>query len=133
MPRVDDIVTSLTVLSRVKANDKLNTREGYLTIETDTYVAYLKRIVSGDGRSRTLATLQTLFEEAFEMLRLQVSTDPKSATVQTLIDALRQSKDGLLNLKKTYTDDIGVQSRLDVIGTNIDQHIESASSSSSSS
>lgn len=129
MPRVDDVVTSLTVLSRVQANQKLNTREGYLTVEQDTYIAHIRRIVSSDSRTRTLDTLNTVFQEAFEILRnthklYAAKKDANDAAVlSSVCNALRKSLDGLSNLKKTYTDDIGVQCRLDVFSTNVENEL----------
>lgn len=129
MPRVDDVVTSLTVLSRVQANQKLNTREGYLTVEQDTYIAHIRRIVSLDSRTRTLDTLNTVFQEAFEILRntckLHAAKNEASdaAVIQSVCTALRKSLDGLNNLKKTYTDDVGVQCRLEVFSTNVENEL----------
>ena len=129
MPRIDDVVTSLTVLSRVQANQKLNTREGYLTVEQDTYVAYIRRMVSADGRSRTLDTLNTLYQEAFEILGRtaqlhRANQDPRDAVVvRSLCAALRDSLEGLANLRKTYAEDVGVQSRLEVFSRNVEAQV----------
>ena len=140
MPRTDDVLTSLIVMSKVKANQRLNTREGYLTIESDGWTAQVCRLMSPDGRQRTLDTLDTLYGEAFEIVRtstkLAEAGDGEETrhghTVLDMTRAMGASIDGLSNLKKTYQEDVGVCSRLDVFVERIRQNIADARASNAS-
>lgn len=138
MPRTDDVLTSLIVMSRVKANQRLNTREGYLTIESDGWTAQVCRLMSPDGRQRTLDTLDTLYTEAFEIVKTSTKLSDAGDggeetrhghTVLDMTKAMGDSIDGLSNLKKTYQEDVGVCSRLDVFVERIRQNIADAKAS----
>ena len=84
MARTDDVLTSLKVLGKLKANQKLNTRhEGYLTIEGEGWQAQVVRAFSSDSRHRMLDALDTLFTEALAFLQTHLCHKSDQAYINT--------------------------------------------------
>jgi hypothetical protein len=135
--KFDIIVGNLKILSNIPRNGKIcRSSNGGITIEADSLLQPLKRILYRDSRTQAITDITSITNETFSLLKLLLSSCAKSRelaqntqqltkkeadlkTIEYQVNMLSKEFTscitGLENLKTTYNTDIKVKSQLDVI------------------
>ena len=103
---IDDSIVNLKVLSGLEQNKKLVTKETFLNVEKPNFLPEgIKRWWRSDGREETIKKIDLVISKAIE----SSNTNPE------LVEFIKNSKKGIINLKETYTDCNQTKARLDTI------------------
>jgi hypothetical protein len=114
---VDQVLTSLKVISMIKEGQKVCVRNGLLDLEpksTGLYVA-LKRWLNSDNRHTTIMYIKNVVNNALEISKLY--TDEK------ISEALVECLTGLSSLLVTYGTDASVTATIQVIQNRIKKEL----------
>jgi len=102
----EEIIINLKLLQQVEKGQKLITRDAYLNIESTTLIPEcLRRWKRQDSRNETIKTINRIINDAIALL-------PKEPRLKL---HLRKSKQGIINLKDTYSICHQTCARLDTI------------------
>ena len=114
MAHVERLLINLKILSRVKAFQKLNTKNGeHLVIEAGNWgLGSAYRWVRGDTRLNTLKRLNEIFDAVSDALRVQ---DMESDQRARMLRHVQESIPGLQNLRRTYEADVTITAHCDVL------------------
>ena len=118
----EDIFVNLTLIAKIEAGDKLvrNKTDKHLNIDT-SYLQFITRWFKGVGRNNSLKFINLILTKAFE-INDKLIEDKNEVDAQTLFrltSDLKNSLNGLNNLKQTYSYDKLIQSEIDVMIDNI--------------
>ena len=93
-------------MASLEIGQKLVTTEKYLDIEKSSYYApeSVRRSYRGDSRDSAISRIDTIMTKALEI-----------KNNDELIEEIKKSKKGILNLKDTYKDCVQTKARLDTI------------------
>ncbi len=107
----DTIWINLKVLARLPPYHRINTHNELFQVEKNTlwHPAALWRFLRGDNRELAIKRIDDLIEKAM-VLSDKIANGPMAPR---LLLHLRDAKQGLLNLKKTYLGDLTAQASLD--------------------
>jgi len=112
---IDELVTNLTVLSKVEQNKKIMAKDTLINIEPSSYIPEsVRRSVRGDSRDVTVKKIDSII-----MKSIRISKDGNFDIKEYIINA----KKGITNLKETYSDCHQTQARLSTILDKIDRHV----------
>lgn len=102
---VDQILTSLKVISMIKEGQKVKVRDGLLSLEVYStgLVTGLRRWINRDNRLTTLRYVRNTMIQAMTL------------TDERITQALKEALNGLNCLSITYGDDAGFTAAIDVI------------------
>jgi len=104
MSSEDVIIVNLKVISSIQPNNRLNTNEHYLNIESDTLIPQaIKRWWREDSRHKCIKLIDQIIQDALSNDAIEIKT------------ALEQSVNGLQNLKQTYCACNQTKARIDTI------------------
>ena len=107
------IIINLKVIAAIQANDKINTSDNYLNLESKNLLPQsIKRWWRGDDRNESLSRLDEIITEAL------TKNDP------IMIDNIKNTITGLNNLKNTYSKCIQTVARINTIIEKINNTIE---------
>ena len=102
-----ETISKLKFLGKIKKGEKINVKE--MSLQTESYLTAASRTIwFVDNRNNTMSFIQTTIQSGFDLLNLlnksngNVSDDEVSKTIVRDITA---SKNGINNLKTTYSDD----------------------------
>lgn len=113
------LLTNLSVLSKLRPQDRLNVRGGMLFIvsaQTPIRVSGVFRVVTGNGRDCTIQSIARLFEEAIEMW-YRLAGEGRST--DRLRGYVRGALVGLNHLVDVYATDSTAVSRIEVVSTRL--------------
>ena len=100
----NSIIINLKVVSAIQPNDKINTSDNFLNLESKNLLPqFIKRWWRGDDRNESLSRLDELITEAL------TRKDP------IVIDNIKNTITGLNNLKNTYSKCIQTVARINTI------------------
>jgi hypothetical protein len=119
---LEDIFINLTLLSKIEVGDKLIQNGSMKHINIDTsYFQFITRWFKGSNRNNSLKFINHVLNRAFEYNdnMLEEKTEKSAVTVFRLTADLKNSLNGLNNLKQTYSTDKLIQSELDVMIDNV--------------
>jgi len=103
---VEEIIINLKLLSQVEKGQKIITKDTYLNIETRTVVPEcIRRWKRQDNRNETIKTINRVINEALSVR----NREPRIKLY------LRKAKQGIINLKDTYSMCHQTCARLDTI------------------
>lgn len=110
-----DLISKLKFIGKIQIGDKVSVKN--MAIQPDGYFTQFSRSILQDNRNKTLVFLQDTFFKTFELLRCYEKSKKKSDKLIciNIINDLKSSKNGLLNLKETYIDDIKFSCDIDVL------------------
>ena len=116
----NSIIINLKVISAIQPNDKINTSDNFLNLESKNLLPQsIKRWWRGDDRNESLSRLDELISEALNR------KDP------IVIDNIKNTITGLNNLKNTYSKCIQTVARINTIiekiNTTLDTDLENDS------
>ena len=118
---VDQILTSLRVISMIKEGQKVCIRNGALTLEVKStgLTTALRRWVHNDSRQNTLRYIKNIVSNALEVTCMHGDEDTTGKLSSALTDCLT----GLGCLAVTYNDDASVAATIEVMSDRIKTHI----------
>lgn len=104
--KLNDICDNLNTIAKIKPHDKLYHDEKNIFIE-DSYIPSIKRWYRGSSRNDTIKFIKYILTQAyFQFETLKKCSDSKSIYLHmTLSKSLKNSTNGLSNLKITYSSD----------------------------
>jgi hypothetical protein len=104
--RLKDIYKNLNTIAKIKPNDKLYHDEKNLFIE-DSYVPCISRWYRGSSRTDTIKFIKYILTQSyFQLESLRNNNGTESIYLHmNLLNLLKESIKGLLNLKITYSND----------------------------
>ena len=111
-----ELLSKLKFIARIQPSEKLALRE--LEVHTDNVINNVWRwIFKENSRNKTLSFLNETIAKAFEVVRNYSKSTRVSdrIVVGNLIEDLRGSRQGLLNLKETYVSDRKFTCDIDVL------------------
>ena len=107
------IIINLKVIAAIQPNDKINTSDKYLNLESKNALPqFIKRWWRGDDRNESLSRLDELITDAL------TKNDP------IMIENIKNTITGLNNLKNTYSKCIQTVARINTIIEKINSTIE---------
>ncbi len=117
---LEDVFVNLRLISKIEVGDKLIQTEKYVNIDT-SFFKFFTRWYYGTNRNNTMEFINTILNKAFELNNnlLDEKTDESVQTLLRLTTDLKNSVNGLINLKHTYSADKLIQSEIDVMIDNI--------------
>lgn len=112
---VQDILSKLKFLSKVKPQDWVDVTNLQLYERNNWNRPYRSMVTRNESRHTTLEFIRTVFGEAFDLAtKYTLSTTPfRQAVAQMIIDATKEARAGIENLKITYEADKMFVSRLE--------------------
>ena len=115
-----ETISRLKFIGKIQIGDKVNLR--YMYIQPDGLLTQISRSLLQDNRNKTLSFLQDTINKTFEILKCYERTKKNSDKIMclNLINDLKNSKNGLNNLKETYATDIKFICDLDTLLQTID-------------
>jgi hypothetical protein len=137
---LQNILINLNILSKIKPYDKIYiNKDNLITIETNTILQGLVRFIYNNGREKNINNLNTFYSDLFNLIDdilnshylhianiIDIENDEfiRIYTNLTKINFyLKASLSGLNNLRKTYSNDIVSDSKLEIIINNIDIYL----------
>lgn len=119
-----EVISRLKFISKINKGEKLNVR--YMFVQQDDMATRLSRtFYNKDNRGNTLNFVRNTIDRSFEIIFTYLNSDKVSerAMCHNIIQDLKRSKDGLINLKDTYVMDIKFCCDMDTILEDIDAKI----------
>jgi hypothetical protein len=119
-----ETISRLKFIGKIQIGDKVNLKSMY--IQPDGLITQLFRSINQDNRSKTLIFLQDTITKTFEILKFYEKSAKASDQIMctNLIVDLKNSKNGLNNLKETYTMDVKFVCDLDTLLQTIDAKLD---------
>ena len=117
---LEDILVNLILISKIEIGNKLYQNGKYINIDT-SYFQFISRWLSGNTRSNNIVFINIVLNKAFEFTEklIKDNTLENLHSLSRLNNDLKNSINGLTNLKQTYSYDKLIQSEIDVIIENI--------------
>ena len=113
---IEEIIINLKILQNLEKNQKLITRGAYLNIESPSLIPeFIRRWNRQDNRVETLKRINTIVNAAIENLDNNETFNIK--------EYLIGSKEGINNLKETYSTCSQTCARIDIILDKINTNI----------
>ena len=118
---VDQLLTSLKIVSMIKEGQKVCIRNGLLTLETKStgVNAAIRRWIHNDNRNATLMYIRNVVNNSVDVCNMH-HTD---SVVIKITESLESCLTGLGCLAVTYSDDAGITATAGVMQDRIRSHI----------
>lgn len=123
-----DIPALLLFISRVNEGEKISTTT-YTIHDADNWIDKLKRtILYSENKHKTYRWMHDIIDQGFTMydeLVVKAEKEPVHASehiqfAANILENIKKSREGIRNMKKTYSKDTYYCARLDELLTNID-------------
>jgi hypothetical protein len=104
--RIEDINTNLNTIANIKPFDKLYFDQKYIFID-NSYVPSIQRWFRGSNRINTIKFIKYILVQSYFQLEYLKKCNNYESTFlhNTLLNGLKNAKNGLANLKITYSAD----------------------------
>ena len=101
-----EVISKLKFIGKLQKGEKINVRMLY--VQQDGIVTQFLRTFLQDNRTKTLGFVQDTINKSFDLITYYEKSNRLSERIMSsnLIDDLKRSKNGLVNLKDTYCDDV---------------------------
>jgi hypothetical protein len=101
-----EVISKLKFIGKLQKGEKINAK--LLYVQQEGIVTQLARTLLQDNRTKTLSFVQDTINKSFELITYYDRSNRVSERIMcnNLIDDLKKSKSGIVNLKDTYVDDI---------------------------
>jgi hypothetical protein len=122
---LDDIFINLRLISKIEVGYKLIQSDKYINIDT-SYFQSITRWYKGANRNNSIKFMLYIFHKAFELndTLFEDKTDESIQNLLRLNNELKNSLNGLVNMKHTYCSDKLIQSEIDVIIDDIQSRLD---------
>lgn len=115
----DDTISKLKFITKIKKGDKINIKN--MSIYPDGFLTkILRTFISVDNRSNTFMFLKSTILQSFNLLQNLLSKTSNKNMSINIIEDIKRSKEGIKNLKVTYSSDIMLCCQLDFLLEEID-------------
>lgn len=123
---VDQILTSLRVISMIKEGQKVCVRNGTLTLENQStgVLTAVKRWLNNDNRYTTIAYIKNVINNAIDISKIHKCEN----TLYKLNTSLQKSLIGLSSLEVTYEGDASIMATIQVMQDRIQTEISNLTS-----
>ena len=131
----DNVIANLKIIAMLQKAQRLCVRKGQLTLERDDRFQFLRRYVRNDSRDTIVLHIRDTVSNAIKIARstmevmavMTVNTNMPQTVVQSagpcfsewtlikIMNELENARQGLINLKTTYSTDAIMIANLDVI------------------
>ena len=114
---IDQVLTSLKIIGRIKEGQKVCVRDGLIHIEPKSsgVISSLKRWIHGDNSFTTLSYIKNVVNNALDLCKV--------CNEQDLREALNESIVGLSSLAVTYGTDAATLATIEVLQDRIKKNI----------
>ena len=118
---VDQLLTSLKIVSMIKEGQKVCIRNGLLTLETKStgVGAALRRWLHNDNRHATLVYIRNVVNNSVDVCNMHHN----DLVINKITESLENCLTGLGCLAVTYGDDAGITATIGVMQDRIRSHI----------
>lgn len=122
---VDQLLTSLKVVSMIKEGQKVCVRNGHLSLEVQStgVVTSFRRWINRDNRQTTVCYIKSVVHNALSVTK----THNNETSVIKVLKGLEESITGINSLTVTYMDDATVSATLQVLRDRIQTELKFAS------
>ncbi len=120
----DDIIPKLKFIARLNKGDKINVKNLY--IQPNNFINKLSRsFINIDDRSNTLIFITNTIKKGFELFLKHIEHQNPFDNIlcQNLLYDLKNSTNGLSNLKETYIEDVMFVCKIDSLIEEIDARL----------
>ena len=132
---IDILHTNLVLLSKIQPGDKLLYNSNILNIDR-SYLQFVRRWYNSIDRLKTTQNINTIIDQTFMAIDkilgdesyMTLSSETRDLLLQRFNLELKNSVNGLINLKTTYYDDNSIVSSIDVIIENINNKVNTLNS-----
>ena len=121
----EDIFVNLRLISKIEVGNKLIQTEKHVNID-NSYFQSISRWYRGANRNTSIRFISVILGKAFE-LNDELLDDKTEDSVQILLrlnSDLKNSLNGLNNLKQTYCSDKLIQSEIDVMIDDVQSRLD---------
>jgi hypothetical protein len=110
-----ETISRLKFIGKIQIGDKIDLKNMYL--QTDGLFTQISRTINQENRNKTLVFLQDTINKAFEILKCYDKSNKNADKIMciNILNDLKSSKSGILNLKETYSFDIKFCCDMDVL------------------
>jgi hypothetical protein len=116
-----EIISRLKFIGKIQKGEKINVK--YMYVQPEGILTRISRsLIHQDNRQNTLNFVRSTISKTFDIIA-SYSSSNKESQLQLcthIITDLKQSKNGLINLKDTYLDDIKFTCDIDTLLQDID-------------
>ena len=121
---IDQLLTSLKVISMIKEGQKVCVRNGHLSLEIQStgVLTSLRRWINKDNRQTTVCYIKSVVHNALAVTR----THNNETSVVKVLKGLEESVTGINSLTVTYMDDATVSATLQVLRDRIQTELKTS-------
>lgn len=121
---IDQLLTSLKVISMIKEGQKVCVRNGHLSLEIQStgVLTSLRRWINKDNRQTTVCYIKSVVHNALAVTR----THNNETSVVKVLKGLEESVTGINSLTVTYMDDATVSATLQVLRDRIQTELKAS-------
>lgn len=99
-----DVLSKIKFIGRIEIGDKIDIKNMFL--QKDGFITQCYRTFNQETRTKTLIFINDIYSKAFEIIKNYEKSSLSSDTIMciNILNDIKDSKQGLLNLKETYND-----------------------------
>ena len=118
-----ETISRLKFIGKIQIGDKVNLK--FMYMQPDGLMTQLSRSINQDNRTKTLIFLQDTINKTFDIFKFYEKSENNSEQIMcfNLYNDLKLSKQGLNNLKETYSTDVKFTCDIDTLIQTIDGKI----------
>lgn len=116
-----EVISRLKFIGKVQKGEKINVK--YMFVQPEGIATRISRtLIHQDNRSNTLNFIRGTISRTFEIISTYTTSTKESHKhiSMHIVNDLKQAKNGLINLKDTYLDDIKFTCDIDTLLQEID-------------
>ena len=124
MDSTKEVISSLKFIGKLQKGDKINTK--FMFRQQDGFFTKLSRtFINNDNRQNTLSFIQKIINSSLDVFMYYENSNKVSdkGMCINILEDLKQAKNGLQNLKHTYSDDLKFNCDIDTMIQIIDSHL----------
>lgn len=101
-----ETLSRLKFLGKIQIGEKINLK--YMYVQNDGLLTQISRNIFQDNRNKTLIFVQDTINKSFEILNCYENSVKLAERIMcdNIIEDLKNSKKGLINMKETYATDV---------------------------
>jgi hypothetical protein len=120
----EDVISQLKFIGKIQKGEKINARRMY--VQPNSFLTALSRsFLNQDSRINTFNFISHTIKKSFELLSFHEGSTKGSSKIwrKNIIKDLKESKNGLLNLKDTYSDDVLFCCKIETLLQDVDARL----------
>ena len=119
---IDQLLTSLKVISMIKEGQKVCVRNGHLSLENQStgVITSVRRWINRDSRQTTVCYIKSVVQNAISITKIHNN----EISITKVLKSLEESVTGINSLTVTYMDDATVSATLQVLRDRIQTELK---------